>query len=197
MPGTVSARKSVLPSPGSSKKRRRPSAWSRRTESLRKSWMKFRLGVDPLLQDPTISDILVTTPRMVYVERGRQLYRTPVEFKDDSHLRASLRDRVASRPARRRILPDGGRASSRRITRQRRHPPGRCGRSPAFHSPFRPPGFERRRSGVETRLHRRHLELLKSCVKARLNILISGGTGSGKTTLHTLFRPTSRKTSAL
>src|ERR1700736_3166761 len=47
----------------------------------------FGLGpLEPLLQDPTISDILVTTPRLVYVERGGKLYRTPVEFKDDAHL---------------------------------------------------------------------------------------------------------------
>src|SRR5665811_2452348 len=47
----------------------------------------FGLGpLEPLLQDPTISDILVTTPHLVYVERGGKLYRTPVEFKDDAHL---------------------------------------------------------------------------------------------------------------
>ena len=41
----------------------------------------FGLGpLEPLLQDPTISDILVTTPHLVYVERGGKLYRTPVEF---------------------------------------------------------------------------------------------------------------------
>src|SRR6202161_1425525 len=45
----------------------------------------FGLGpLEPLLQDPTISDILVTTPHRVYVERGGKLYRTPVEFKDDA-----------------------------------------------------------------------------------------------------------------
>jgi len=47
----------------------------------------FGLGpLEPLLQDPTVSDILVTTPRLVYVERHGKLYRTPVEFKDNSHL---------------------------------------------------------------------------------------------------------------
>ena len=43
----------------------------------------FGLGPrEPLLQDPTISDILVTTPKLVYVERGGKLQRTPVEFKE-------------------------------------------------------------------------------------------------------------------
>ena len=47
----------------------------------------FGLGpLEPLLQDPTISDILVTTPRMVYIERDGKLERTPVEFKDNAHL---------------------------------------------------------------------------------------------------------------
>src|SRR5579863_7470207 len=45
----------------------------------------FGLGpLEPLMQDPTVSDILVTTPHLVYVERAGKLYRTPVEFKDDA-----------------------------------------------------------------------------------------------------------------
>src|SRR6478672_9246323 len=45
----------------------------------------FGLGpLEPLLRDPTISDILVTTPRLVYIERGGKLYRTPVQFKDNN-----------------------------------------------------------------------------------------------------------------
>ena len=63
----------------------------------------FGLGpLEPLLQDPTISDILVTTPRLVYVEQAGKLHRTPVEFKDNAASAAHHRkDRVASRPARR------------------------------------------------------------------------------------------------
>jgi pilus assembly protein CpaF len=46
----------------------------------------FGLGpLEPLLQDPTVSDILVTTPHLVYVERQGRLHRTGVQFKDDSH----------------------------------------------------------------------------------------------------------------
>ena len=47
--------------------------------------MLFR-SLEPLLQDNTISDILVTGPKLVYVERGGKLQRTPVEFKDNAHL---------------------------------------------------------------------------------------------------------------
>ena len=43
-------------------------------------------GLEPLLADPTISDILVTTPKLVYIERAGKLYRTPVQFKDNAHL---------------------------------------------------------------------------------------------------------------
>src|ERR1017187_8081302 len=58
----------------------------------------FGLGpLEPLLQDPTISDILVTGPRLVYVERAGKLYRTPVEFKDDAHLLRIIEKVVSDR----------------------------------------------------------------------------------------------------
>src|SRR6476469_4909453 len=61
----------------------------------------FGLGpLEPLLADPTISDILVTTPKLVYIERGGKLYRTPVEFKDDAHLLRII-EKVVSRVGRR------------------------------------------------------------------------------------------------
>ncbi len=88
----------------------------------------FGLGpLEPLLQDPTISDILVTTPHLVYVERAGKLYRTPVEFKDDAHLMRII-EKIVSR----------GRPTSRRIARQRSHTPGGRGWPVAFHPPFRP-----------------------------------------------------------
>src|SRR5438270_7509127 len=61
----------------------------------------FGLGpLEPLLRDPTISDILVTTPRLVYVERAGKLHRTPVEFKDDAHLFRII-EKIVSRLGRR------------------------------------------------------------------------------------------------
>src|SRR5207245_7198758 len=81
----------------------------------------FGLGpLEPLLQDPTVSDILVTTPHLVYVERGGKLYRTPVEFKDDAHLLRII-EKVVSRVGRRVDessplvdvrLPDGSRVNA-------------------------------------------------------------------------------------
>src|SRR6202140_3334800 len=145
----------------------------------------FGLGpLEPLLQDPTVSDILVTTPRLVYVERGGKLYRTPVEFKDDAHLLRII-EKVVSRGGRRvdessplvaPRLPDGSRVNAA-------IPPV------AVDGPL----LSIRRFGKELMkgedlvkklaLTEGMLELLKACVRARLNILISGGTGPGKTTL--------------
>jgi pilus assembly protein CpaF len=145
----------------------------------------FGLGpLEPLLQDPTVSDILVTTPRLVYVERAGKLYRTPVEFKDDGHLLRII-EKIVSRVGRRvdesspmvdARLPDGSRVNAV-------IPPV------AVDGPL----LSIRRFGryalkgedlvTKGALTEGMLDLLKGCVKARLNILISGGTGSGKTTL--------------
>jgi len=145
----------------------------------------FGLGpLEPLLQDPTVSDILVTTPKLVYVERGGKLYRTPVEFKDDSHLLRII-EKVVARVGRRvdessplvdARLPDGSRVNAA-------IPPV------AVDGPLL--SIRRFGRGIlkgEDLVARGAftdgmLDLLKACVKARLNILICGGTGSGKTTM--------------
>ena len=145
----------------------------------------FGLGpLEPLLADPTISDILVTTPALVFVERAGKLYRTPVVFKDNAHLLRII-EKIVSRVGRRvdessplvdARLPDGSRVNAA-------IPPvavdgpllsiRRFGRDPLrgqdlVNNLTLTPGI---------------LLLLEACVKARLNILISGGTGAGKTTL--------------
>src|SRR5258708_234843 len=78
----------------------------------------FGLGpLEPLLADPTISDILVTTPRMVFIERAGKLYKTPVQFKDNQHLMRII-EKIVARVGRRvdessplvdARLPDGSR----------------------------------------------------------------------------------------
>src|SRR5712672_2432123 len=134
----------------------------------------FGLGpLEPLLQDPTISDILVTTPKLVYIERAGKLYRTPVEFKDDAHLLRII-EKVVSRVGRRvdessplvdARLPDGSRVNAA-------IPPV------AVDGPL----LSIRRFGKDLLqgedLVKRHaftdgmLELMKACVRARLNIVI-------------------------
>ena len=145
----------------------------------------FGLGpLEPLLRDPTISDILVTTPKLVYIERGGKLLRTSVEFKDNTHLLRII-EKVVARVGRRvdessplvdARLPDGSRVNAA-------IPPV------AVDGPL----LSIRRFGKELlqgedlvkklAITDGMLELLKACVRARLNILISGGTGAGKTTL--------------
>jgi pilus assembly protein CpaF len=145
----------------------------------------FGLGpLEPLLQDPTISDILVTTPKLVFIERNGKLVRTPVEFKDDAHLMRII-EKVVSRVGRRvdessplcdARLPDGSRVN---VVIQPIAVDGpllsirRFGRDP-----LQPADLVRNLSVTE-----QMMQLLHACVRARLNVVVSGGTGAGKTTL--------------
>jgi pilus assembly protein CpaF len=145
----------------------------------------FGLGpLEPLLQDPTVSDILVTGPRLVYVERGGKLYRTSVEFKDDAHLLRII-EKIVSRVGRRvdessplvdARLPDGSRVNAA-------IPPVAVDGPLLSIRRFGRVGMRGEDLVAKMALTEGMLELLKACVKARLNILICGGTGSGKTTL--------------
>ena len=145
----------------------------------------FGLGpLEPLLQDPTVSDILVTGPRLVYVERGGKLYRTSVEFKDDAHLLRII-EKIVSRVGRRvdessplvdARLPDGSRVNAA-------IPPVAVDGPLLSIRRFGRVGMRGEDLVAKLALTEGMLELLKACVKARLNILICGGTGSGKTTL--------------
>ncbi len=145
----------------------------------------FGLGpLEPLLQDPTVSDILVTTPHLVYVERGGKLYRTPVEFKDDAHLLRII-EKVVSRVGRRvdessplvdARLPDGSRVNAA-------IPPVAVDGPLLSIRRFGRHALKGEDLVAKLAMTEGMLELLKGCVKARLNILICGGTGAGKTTL--------------
>ena len=151
----------------------------------------FGLGpLEPFLQDPTISDILVNNYRQIYIERFGKLYTTEARFKDDNHLRKII-DKIVSAVGRRidesspmvdARLPDGSRVN-------------------AIIPPLALDGpvVSIRRFGRDVlevsdlitlkTLTPEIADLLKGIVRARLNVLISGGTGSGKTTLlNTLSR---------
>jgi pilus assembly protein CpaF len=145
----------------------------------------FGLGpLEPLLKDPTISDILVNRFNKVYVERAGKLEKTVLSFKDDAHLMQII-DRIVSRVGRRvdesspmvdARLADGSRVNA--II-----PPlaidGPCLSIRRF---GRDPITARNMLDNKT-MTEPMLELLSSIVKGRLNLLISGGTGAGKTTL--------------
>ncbi len=145
----------------------------------------FGLGpLEPLLKDPTVSDILVNRFDKVYVERAGKIEVTGLSFKDDAHLMQII-DRIVSRVGRRvdesspmvdARLADGSRVNA--II-----PPlaidGPClsirrfGRDPLT-----------ARNMIENKtLTEPMLELLSAMVKGRLNIVVSGGTGAGKTTI--------------
>jgi pilus assembly protein CpaF len=145
----------------------------------------FGLGpLEPLLRDPTISDILVNTYKQVYVERSGKLERLPTTFQDDKHLMRVI-DRIVSGVGRRvddsspmvdARLPDGSRVNA--II------PPLAVDGPLL-SIRRFPAERLKAEDLLTirSLTRPMLEFLEHCVRSRLNMLISGGTGAGKTTL--------------
>src|ERR1051325_242597 len=145
----------------------------------------FGLGpLEPLLRDPSISDILVTTPRLVYVERAGKLHRTPVEFKDNAHLLRII-EKVVSRVGRRvdessplvdARLPDGSRVNAA-------IPPVAVDGPLLSIRRFGRGALKGEDLVAKLSLTEGMLELLKGAVRARLNIVVTGGTGSGKTTL--------------
>ncbi len=140
--------------------------------------------LEPFMRDPSISDVLVNTHGQIYIERNGRLELTEAEFKDDAHLRRVI-DKIVSAVGRRidescpmvdARLPDGSRVNA--II-----PPL------AIDGPM----LSIRRFAVDP-LEMDDLltlktltpeigELLKGIIKAKLNTLISGGTGVGKTTL--------------
>jgi pilus assembly protein CpaF len=145
----------------------------------------FGLGpLEPLLNDPTISDILVNTCNHVYVERRGVLEHTDITFKDNRHLMQII-DKIVS-------------AVGRRIDESSPMVDARLADGSRVNAIIPPlaidgPILSIRRFGTgvldaedlvrSQMLTRPMLEVLQRAVEARLNIVISGGTGAGKTTL--------------
>src|SRR4051794_5296197 len=140
--------------------------------------------LEPLLKDPTVSEIMVNGPKRVYVERRGKIEKSEVVFRDNDHL-LQIIDRMVSKVGRRvdetsplcdARLPDGSRVN-------------------AVIPPISLDGasLSIRRFGanplkLEDLLNYKAFTpemamLLEGAIKARLNVIISGGTGSGKTTL--------------
>jgi pilus assembly protein CpaF len=160
---------------------------SRERDQLIKEVQDEVLGLGPLepfLQDPTISDVLVNTHKQIYIERRGKLELTEARFKDDAHLRKII-DRIVTKVGRRidesspmvdARLPDGSRVN-------------------AIIPPLAVDGpiLSIRRFAVDPLKLEDLMSLktltpevgafLQEIVRARLNVLIAGGTGSGKTTL--------------
>ncbi|MDX6394063.1 MAG: pilus assembly protein CpaF [Streptosporangiaceae bacterium] len=138
--------------------------------------------LEPYLRDPEVSEIMVNGYDQVYVERSGRLYPVEAAFADESHLRRTI-DKIVARVGRRvdeaspmvdARLPDGSRVNA--VV-----PPLAVDGSLLTIRKFSTDPF-----GVEDLIRFGTLtaptaELLRACVRGHLNILISGGTGSGKT----------------
>jgi pilus assembly protein CpaF len=140
--------------------------------------------LEPLLKDPTISDILVNTHALVFVERAGQLQETAVRFKDDKHLLRII-DKIVSAVGRRvdesqpwvdARLADGSRVNAL-------IPPCAVDGPLLSIRKFAKMPFTVDRLIEIGSMTREMAEVLRAIVHTRLNVLISGGTGSGKTTM--------------
>jgi pilus assembly protein CpaF len=145
----------------------------------------FGLGpLEPLLKDPSISDILVNGFDNVYIERNGRLIETNVRFKDTAHVRMII-DRIVSNVGRRiddsspivdARLPDGSRVCAvippisliGPVLAIRRFGKKLLSTEDLLKNETLTPGM---------------LDFLSACVEARMNIVVSGGSGSGKTTM--------------
>src|SRR5262249_8356888 len=140
--------------------------------------------LEPLLRDPNVSDILVNTAREVYVDRFGKLELTPIKFADEQHLLRVI-ERIVDRVGRRvdesqpmvdARLPDGSGVNA--VV-----PPVAVDGAILSIRRFARVPFDLDRLVANGTMNAAAAELLKGLVQARLNILISGGTGTGKTTL--------------
>jgi len=140
--------------------------------------------IQPLLEDPDVSEVMVNGPKKIYIEKGGQLTKSPITFDDDDHVLRII-DRI--------ILPLGRRVDADSPTVDARLPDG--SRVNAVIRPVSIDGpcitirkFRKDKLSVQQlvdygSLTNHMAEFIRACVISRLNIVISGGTGSGKTTL--------------
>jgi pilus assembly protein CpaF len=145
----------------------------------------FGLGpLEPLMRDPTVTDILINGPKTVYIERQGRLERSNIAFNDERHL-LQIIQRIASRVGRRvdetTPMVDARLADGSRVN--------------AVIPPLALDGtlVSIRRFGARPiqiadlltfkAITPEMVQFLAACIKARINMVISGGTGSGKTTL--------------
>jgi pilus assembly protein CpaF len=140
--------------------------------------------IQPLLEDPLISEVMVNGPDRVFVERNGKLEKSTVRFSDDAEILRVI-DRI--------ILPLGRRIDAENPTVDARLPDG--SRVNAVVAPVALDGpsitirkFSKERLRVQDLIRLGSLtehmaQFIEACVVAKLNIVVAGGTGSGKTTL--------------
>ena len=140
--------------------------------------------IEPLLNDPSVTEVMVNNPHMIYVERAGKIYQTDRRFVDETHLMRVI-DKIVARIGRRvdeaspmvdARLPDGSRVNAV-IAPLAINGPMLTIRK-FSHDPFTADDL----ISFGT-MNERVAGFLDACVQGRLNVLISGGTGTGKTTL--------------
>ncbi len=140
--------------------------------------------IEPLVQDPTINDILVNRCDQIYVERAGKLELTDIRFRDEAHLRKVIEKIVTG--VGRRIDESSPMCDCRLLDGSRVNaiipPLALDGSSISIRK------FSKDKLQIEDLVDKRSLtpeiaELLQGIVEARLNVVIAGGTGSGKTTI--------------
>lgn len=140
--------------------------------------------LEPLVQDPTINDILVNRADQIYIERSGKLELTDAHFRDESHLRKVIEKIVSA--VGRRIDESSPMCDCRLLDGSRVNaiipPLALNGSSISIRK------FSKDKLQIQDLINKRSLtpelaELLEGIVKARLNIVIAGGTGTGKTTI--------------
>ncbi len=140
--------------------------------------------IQPLLDDPDVSEVMVNGPKKVYVEKKGKLTKTGIIFENNEHVQRII-DRI--------ILPLGRRADADSPTVDARLPDGSRVNAVVLPVSIDGPSITIRKFKKD-KLTMKQLvefgsmtpqmaEFLRACVISRLNIIISGGTGSGKTTL--------------
>ena len=140
--------------------------------------------IEPLLEDPTITEVMCNGPHNIYIERYGLIEKTNVQFQNDAHLMRII-DRIVS-PIGRRVdetsplvdarLPNGYRVNAT-------IPPLSLSGPLLTIRKFATTPFTAQDLLANGTLTPGLIAFMKACVQARVNIIISGGTGSGKTTL--------------
>ena len=139
--------------------------------------------LEPLLRDPEVTEIMVNRHDLIYIERDGLLHRTDLRFLDEDHLRRTI-DRIVSAVGRRvdesspmvdARLPDGSRVNAV-------IPPVAIDGCSLTIRKFAVEPYTARDLIAMGTITPEAMDMISACVQGRLSILISGGTGSGKTT---------------
>ena len=139
--------------------------------------------IEPYLRDPEITEVMVNGPGVIYIERAGKIERVPGAFTDDAHLKRTI-DKIVSRVGRRvdeaspmvdARLPDGSRVNA--VV-----PPLAVDGAVLTIRKFSADPYQAEDLVTFGTMTTQVADLIAACVRGRLNILVSGGTGAGKTT---------------